>query len=139
MFQQTLRLRSRVGRFALVGLGGLVVQMFVLEQLTRLTALDYRVAAILAVEAAVLHNFAWHERWTWRVPKGVGSRLTRAARFHSTTALLSIVGNVVLMSFFVEVLGWPVLLANLAAVAMLGIANFLAADSWVFVTDTVRR
>ena len=43
-----------------------------------------------------------------------------------------ILGNVVLMSLFVEVLGWPVLLANLAAVAILGITNFHAADRWVF-------
>ena len=123
---------SRVGRFALVGLGGLVTQMIVLDLLTRVAALDYRAATVLAVEAAVLHNFVWHERWTWRVPKGAGSRLTRAVRFHSTTAVLSILGNVVLMSLFVEVLGWPVLLANLAAVAILGIANFRAADRWVF-------
>jgi len=123
---------SRVGRFALVGLGGLVTQVIVLDLLTRVAALEYRVATVLAVEAAVLHNFVWHERWTWRVPKGAGSRLTRAVRFHSTTAVLSIVGNVVLMSLFVEVLGWPVLLANLAAVAILGIANFRAADRWVF-------
>ena len=102
---RVLQLRSKVGRFALVGLGGFVVQAFVLERLTRLTSLDYRIAAILAVEAAVLHNFVWHERWTWRLPKGAGSRMTRAARFHTTAALVSIMGNVVLMSLFVEALG----------------------------------
>ena len=132
IYPEGLPLRSRVARFALVGLWGLLVQMLVLEALTRLTVLDYRIAAVLAVEAAVLHNFVWHERWTWKVPKGVGSRLRRAARFHSTTALLSILGNVLLMTLFVEALGWPVLLASLAAVAVLGIANFRAADSWVF-------
>ena len=109
-----------------------MVQAFVLDRLTRLTSLDYRIAAILAVEAAVLHNFVWHERWTWRLPKGAGSRMTRAARFHTTTALVSIIGNVVLMSLFVEALGWPVLPANLAAVAILAIVNFRAADRWVF-------
>jgi len=129
---RTPDMSSRVGRFALVGLGGLVTQMTVLDLLTRVAMLDYRAATILAVEAAVLHNFVWHERWTWQVPKGAGSRLSRAVRFHSTTAVLSILGNVVLMSLFVQVLGWPVLLANLAAVAILGIANFRAADRWVF-------
>lgn len=132
MYSVGFPLRSRFGRFALVGLGGLVVQVLVLEALTRLTVLDYRAAAVMAVEAAVLHNFVWHERWTWKVAKGVGSCLRRAARFHSTTALLSIPGNVLLMTLFVEALGWPVLLANLAAVAILGIANFHAANSWVF-------
>ena len=131
-----LQLPSKIGRFALVGLGGFVVQAFVLERLTRLTSLDYRIAAILAVEAAVLHNFVWHERWTWRLPKGAGSRMTRATRFHTTTALVSIMGNVVLMSLFVEALGWPVLPANLAAVAILAIVNFRAADRWVFTASS---
>ena len=129
---RTPHLSSRVGRFALVGLGGLVIQMIVLDLLTRVAALDYRAATVLAVEAAVLHNFVWHERWSWRVPQEAGGRMTRAARFHATTALLSIVGSVILMSLFVDVLGWPVLPANLAAVAILGIANFRAADGWVF-------
>ena len=133
---RALQLPSKIGRFALVGLGGFVVQAFVLERLTRLTALDYRLAAILAVEAAVLHNFVWHERWTWRLPKGAGSRMTRAVRFHTTTALVSIMGNVVLMSLFVEALGWPVLPANLAAVAILAIVNFRAADRWVFTASS---
>jgi putative flippase GtrA len=45
---------ARVARFALVGLGGFVVQLGVLDALTRLIALDYRAATVLAVEAAIL-------------------------------------------------------------------------------------
>ena len=105
---QHIRIRqlpSRMGRFALVGLGGLVIQMIALDVLTRVAALDYRAATVLAVEAAILHNFVWHERWTWQVPPGAGGRLARAARFHTATALLSIVGNLVLMSLCVGLLG----------------------------------
>jgi len=123
---------SRAWRFALVGFGGFAVQIMVLDALTRLAGLDYRAATVLALEAAILHNFVWHERWTWRVPDGSGGRLARAARFHTATALFSVVGNVVLMSLFVEWLAWPVLLANAVAVAILGGANFRAADGWVF-------
>ena len=126
---------GRAGRFVLVALGGFVIQLIVLDVLTRLAALDYRAATALAVEAAVLHNFIWHEWWTWRMPSRTGSRLVRAARFHAATALLSIGGNLVLMSCFVELLGWPVLVANIVAVAVLGVANFRAADRWVFRTD----
>jgi len=116
----------------LVGLGGLVIQLIVLDVLTRFAALDYRAATILAIEAAVLHNFIWHERWTWQTRHAAGRRLTRIVRFHAATALLSIVGNLILMSLFVEWLGWPVLLANVVAVTILGAANFRAADDWVF-------
>ncbi len=56
-------LRSWV-RFNAVGIIGLVVQLLVLAVLLRF-GLHYLVATTVAVEAAVLHNFLWHERWTW--------------------------------------------------------------------------
>ncbi|NOT27060.1 MAG: GtrA family protein [Acidobacteria bacterium] len=130
---------GRAGRFVVVALGGFVIQLFLLDVLTRFAALDYRAATALAVEAAVLHNFIWHERWTWRMPSRTGSRLVRIVRFHAATTLLSIGGNLVLMSCFVELFGWPVLVANIVAVAVLGVANFRAADRWVFRTDSCNR
>jgi putative flippase GtrA len=56
-------LRSWV-RFNAVGIIGLVVQLLVLAVLLRF-GLHYLAATTMAVEAAVLHNFLWHERWTW--------------------------------------------------------------------------
>ena len=35
----------------------------------------------LAVEAAILHNFLWHERWTWSDRAAAGRRLDRLAAF----------------------------------------------------------
>lgn len=52
--------------FNVVGSMGVVVQLLVLLTLTEVTGLDYLVATGLAVECAILHNFVWHERWTWR-------------------------------------------------------------------------
>ena len=48
-----------------MGLIGFALQLGVLALLLRL-GLHYLAATALAVELAVLHNFAWHERWTWR-------------------------------------------------------------------------
>lgn len=72
---------GRAGRFALVALGGLVIQLALLHVLTRFASLDYRAATTLAVEAAVINNFVWHERWTWGMPSRTGSRTARAVRF----------------------------------------------------------
>lgn len=119
-------------RFVLVGLAGFAVQSALLAGLTRLTPMDYRVATILAVEAAVLHNFLWHDRWTWpRVAPRAG-RWQRTLRFHAATAVVSVAGNVALMALFVGGFGWPVLAANAAAVLLLAVVNFRAADGWVF-------
>ena len=56
---------QRPATFALVGAIGVVVQLGTLEALTALGG-HYLWATGLAVEAAVLHNFMWHQRFTWR-------------------------------------------------------------------------
>ena len=55
---------SRGARFIWVGAGGFMVQVVTLHALAA-AGLPYTVATALAVEAAILHNFIWHERWTW--------------------------------------------------------------------------
>lgn len=124
---------SRAARFVWVGAGGFVVQVLALQALAT-AGLPYALATAIAVEAAILHNFLWHERWTWRDRPAAGSRVERLLRFNGTTALISIAGNVVLMALFVGYLRLPLLPANLVAVLTLGVLNFLCADRLVFAT-----
>ena len=103
-----------------------------LAVLKSLLHVEYLWATALAVEAAVLHNFLWHERWTWRgrIPKqGVWLRL---ARFNLTTGMMSIVSNLVLMRLLVGQLHMQYLAANLLAIAATSIANFLLSEWFVF-------
>jgi putative flippase GtrA len=55
----------RWSKFNFVGGIGIAVQFAALFLLKTVFHLDYLVATALAVEAAVLHNFVWHERFTW--------------------------------------------------------------------------
>src|SRR5262249_1450552 len=70
--------------FNAVGLIGAAVQITVLAALTHGANLNYLVATALAVETAVLHNFIWHQRWTWRDRQPASNRdvFTRLVRFH---------------------------------------------------------
>ena len=52
-------------KFNLVGGFGIVVQLAALLGLKSGLHLGYLPATALAVEAAVIHNFFWHERYTW--------------------------------------------------------------------------
>ena len=124
---------SRAARFAWVGAGGFVVQALTLHALAA-AGLPYTVATALAVEAAILHNFLWHERWTWADRTAGPGRLARLLRFNGSTALISIAGNVALMALFVGYLDLPLLPANLLAVLTLSVLNFLSADRLVFAT-----
>ena len=52
-------------KFNLVGAAGIFVQFGVLFLLKSGLHFNYLAATVLAVEAAVVHNFFWHERFTW--------------------------------------------------------------------------
>ena len=119
--------------FNTVGLAGVAVQLSALAASTELLHLDYRVATALAVEAAILHNFAWHECWTWR-DRHVGRRRRwiRLARFNAVSGTVSITANVVFTALYVTMFGVHYLFANLAAIASCSLVSFLANDRLVF-------
>jgi putative flippase GtrA len=125
-------MRNRVARFAAVGLVGFLVQIGTLAWLT-VAGWAYQPATILAVEIAVLHNFLWHERWTWRDRTSAGAAAwARLGRFQLTNGVNSLVGNLLLTAVGVELLDLHVVNANAIAVVLTALANYMAADRWVF-------
>jgi putative flippase GtrA len=123
---------TRLARFNIVGVLGFALQLGVL---TALVGAGWPVflATIVAVEVAVLHNFAWHERWTWAdVP---GSRRARLARFHALNGVISLGGNAVITAALAQA-GAPVVVANLGAVLTCAMLNFAAAHLYVFCAKT---
>jgi putative flippase GtrA len=118
-------------KFNVVGGIGIGLQLMVLAALKAGLHLDYLLATTLAVEAAVIHNFVWHERFTW-VDRQVGKGFTRFIKFNLTTGMFSIVGNVLLMELFVDRMGLQYLAANMISIAVCSLANFLVSDRFVF-------
>ena len=86
-------------KFNAVASLGIGVQLAVLGTLKNGFHLNYLLATALAVEAAVVHNFLWHERYTWadRVEPSWRKSLPRLLRFNLTTGGISIAGNLALM------------------------------------------
>ena len=127
-------LLRRWAAFNIVGAAGILVQLTALLALTRLWGWNYLAATAAAVELAVLHNFVWHERWTWadRAVGGAASMLGRMVRFHLSNGVLSILGNLLLMRLFAGTLGMNLVVANLLAIAICSILNFLAGEHLVF-------
>ena len=120
---------SRWCKFSLVGAMGMVAQLGTLALLLA-AGVNYLPATVLAVEAAVLHNFAWHQNFTWSDRQGgIAGRL---ARFQVANGAISILGNIVLMRLLVGDCGLPAVPANVASIAVCWLANFLAADRVVF-------
>ena len=125
---------ARFVRFTVAGSAGFVIQLAVVAALTGLTTIHYLAATAIAVEAAILTNYWWHERWTWRDrPAGhAGERWLRLARFNALTAVTSIAGSVIVTAMLVEAAGRSPILANVASVFVLSLVNFIAADRLVF-------
>ena len=118
-------------KFNAVGAGGIVVQLVALTVLKSGLRLDYLTATALAVEAAVIHNFFWHERFTW-ADRTSGSSWARFAKFNLTTGLFSILGNVLVMKVLVGGAHLNYFVANILTIATCSIVNFVVSDRFVF-------
>jgi putative flippase GtrA len=134
------QLLARFGKFNLVGLLGAGLQLLLLYLFTKSFHMSAVTATPVAVEIVVLHNFAWHEGFTWRGSqlKSVRLRAVRLWRFQAANGLTSLLGNTVLTYCLVEQLNAPVLPSAIGAIIVCSLVNFFAADRWVYATSVGR-
>lgn len=123
-------------KFNLVGGIGIAVQFAALFLLKSVFHLHYLVATAFAVEAAVMHNFVWHDQFTWSDRTSSirewSASFRRLLRFHVANGAVSIVGNVALMKVMVGLGEMNYLMANAIAIALCSVTNFLVSEEWVF-------
>jgi dolichol-phosphate mannosyltransferase len=121
-------------RFSLVGLMGALLQLMLLFLLTTCFPVGSVIATLIAVEITILHNFIWHERFTWsdRGPKSFRHVTGRLWRFHAGNGLVSLGGNTLLAHYLVDRLKAPLVPTAIGAIILCSLANFLLADRWVY-------
>ena len=121
-------------KFNAVGALGIVVQLVVLLVLKGGLHVGYLLATALAVEAAVVHNFLWHERYTWsdRVSPSWRKSLPRLLRFNLANGGVSIAGNLAIMKVIVGLGHVNYLGASGIAIVVCSLVNFLVSDRLVF-------
>jgi len=127
-------LATRWVKFNAVGAAGVMVQFACFGLLFSLLGLNYMAATGLAVEAAVLHNFVWHERFTWKERCGGPYRqiALRLVRFHAGNGLISILGNMALMRALVGGMHLNHYLATGVSIATCSLLNFAVSEWLVF-------
>jgi putative flippase GtrA len=125
-------------KFNAVGIVGAGVQLAALWLFARVLSIQYVAATVLAVEVAVLHNFAWHEIWTWRGLPAEG-RLRRLARFHLANGFVSVLSNAAFTWLFKQWLGAPLLVANGISIVLTALLNFVMASVYVFPSQRIRK
>ena len=138
-------------KFGLVGASGTVVNMAVLY-----LAQEHLFAAIaaprsrlyaslaLAIGVATLNNFSWNRLWTWADRLQEAALLTRPgqARQSGASVFLGQLGRYAVASWFGIALQYGLtlwlsnslhyLLANVIAIVIASVSNFLANDRWTF-------
>ena len=112
-------------RFNAIGIAGALVQLTALNVLLA-CGLHYLFATALAAETAILNNYWWHLRWTWKDRGG------SIIRFHLANGVGSMVVNLAGMRWLAGGLGLPATAANLVAIAAASLLNYVLCYRWVF-------
>jgi putative flippase GtrA len=140
LFQRVLRFRY--AKFGIVGAGGTGVNMLVLylaqEFVFRSIAAPRErlyVSLALAILVATLNNFTWNRIWTWadrRLPDPTATTPGVWGLFgrYALASWLGIALQYGLTLWFANVMHY--LIANVLAIAVASVSNFLANDRWTF-------
>ncbi len=125
--------RRRFLAFGLVGIVGFVAQLTSFVVLASIARWPLLVTTAVSVVVAVLHNFGWHEHWTWADrTRGHRGWPMRLLAFVGTNGVASLAGNVAFVAIYSLALHAPRLVAMPLAVITTAALNFLVADRLVF-------
>jgi putative flippase GtrA len=126
---------TRWMKFNAVGASGLVVHLGLLALFVRVCGLHYLVASAVSIEAAILHKFFWHCRWTWAdrcSDGGFAARSRTFLRFNASTGFVAIFANLVSVYLLTGLWEIDPILANAISMGPGGLANFLLCNRLVF-------
>jgi putative flippase GtrA len=128
------RTLQRWAKFNAVGALGFCVQLLAVYVFIRSLKMDPLVGTALAVETAVLHNFIWHHLLTWKDCRSGrwSDSLLRLLAFNVTNGGVSMAGNLFFAWLIVERQGTSLLGANLLAITVCSLINFVLSDKIVF-------
>jgi putative flippase GtrA len=118
-------------KFNAVGGMGIAVQLIALAAFKSGLHWNYLFATAIAVEAAILHNFIWHKRFTW-VDRSQRKSAARLLKFNLTTGVFSLAANLTSMKILVGLWHLEYLVANCAVIAACSLLNFVVSDRFVF-------
>lgn len=118
---------GRFIRFVLVGFSGMAVDMGMLYMLYDLLGVGLTRSAILAAELAIINNFFWNDRWTFKdlsnKQHGWRKAVKRFAKFN-IICLMGLILKVLLLNILFNGLHINAYLANFLAIIVVTIWNF---------------
>ena len=120
---------KRFWRFGIVGLSGVFVDMVVFYLLSDPTTLAWSIthSKTLAAEVAIINNFIWNDRWTFKDltqhQRGWRRQLKRFIKFN-LICLAGLILNILILNVLFNAFGVNRYVANLIAIAVVTLWNF---------------
>ena len=124
-------INTRIIKFALVGLSGILVNMGLLYLLSEQFHIYYLVASILTIELSIISNFSLNDLWTWSDRKKK-KLYHRFFQYHISVGLTAIFVNWLLLLILTEVFGIYYLVSNLIGIGCGTLFNYILNDVWTF-------
>jgi dolichol-phosphate mannosyltransferase len=118
-------------KFLCVGAMGVVVNSAALWMLVHHLGWPYLVSSPVAIQLSIVHNFIWHDRWTFNDRRANGTWFARLKSYEVVT-LAGMALNWVLLMVLVGWAGQPLLLANLCGIAAGTLLNFAMSKLWAW-------
>ena len=119
------------GKFALTGLGGVVVNLGSFQLMLTL-GVHALLASPIAIELSIISNFLLNNYWTFGSRELTGKRRVRGLKYHlvSLVSLMLSYGTFVLLSvLFHDV---PLVILQGCAIAPAGVLNYSVNSLWTF-------
>jgi dolichol-phosphate mannosyltransferase len=123
---------SRLLKFGIVGLSGVVVNMGVLYLLSEDVRLPYFISSLMAIELSILTNFLFNLLWTWRDRINEMPVWRKLLRYHVGVAGTAYLLNYVILVGLTEWGGMQYMISNLVGIGVGTIANYVISDRWTF-------
>lgn len=124
-FHLRLRTWKRFVKFCIVGGSGVVVNTGILAALTAFAQMDYRIASIIAIEAAIIWNFFLNDKWTFKKSTNKSNIFTKLLKFNGVSLVGAAINWVVLIAI-TEGLGIYFIISNLVGILVATAWNYLA-------------
>ena len=121
-------------RFALVGSSGVLVNLAVYALAIYGLSLHYMLAATLSFMVAMTNNFILNRFWTFQTHRSGSTRAGGQYFRYFVVTLFGYLVNMVLLWVFIDGFQWDKIMAQLLAILVTTMSNFLGSKLWAFRT-----
>ena len=113
-------------KFCVVGLSGVVVNMFFLWAFTERLKVFYLFSSLIAIELSIINNFVLNHLWTWRDRRRTEryTLIRRITKYHVSVTVSAVLANIFLLWFLTEILNIYYLFSNLVGIGAGVFLNF---------------